>query len=62
MRFLQLDVERQVHDLPEPKHEPAVAVLALAAGGARDFAAPEAEQNVDLLARLGEVQALVQHE
>ena len=34
VRFLQLDGERQVHHLPEPKHEPAVAVLALAAGGA----------------------------
>ena len=60
VRLLELDVEREVHHLSQPEDESAIAVRA--SGGGGRLAAPEGEQDVHLLPRLGEVETLVKEE
>ena len=60
MRLLELDVEREVHHLSQPEDESAIAVRA--SGGGGRLAAPEGEEDVHLLSRLGEVETLIEEQ
>ena len=60
VRLLELDVEREVHHLSQPEDESAIAVRA--SGGGGRLAAPEGEEDVHLLSRLGEVETLIEEQ